>query len=137
VLIRSEQGPAAERAIAAAGLVPDAAGRFRTQCPACRAPIEAAALLPVPPAAPAEAGEATAAAVAGGTKGAAALQQQHAQLSGSGGGKPEVAEAHRLELPPEQLAALRAAQLARAAAFARQRRQVQLLGLAMVSVSSA
>lgn len=137
MLIRSEQGPAAGRAIAAAGLVPDAAGRFRTQCPACRAPIEPAALLPVPPAAQADSGAAAAMALAGGTKGAAALQHQHAHFSGSGGGKPDAAEAHRLELPPEQLAALRAAQAARAAAYARQRRQVQFLALAMGSASSA
>lgn len=101
------QGQGAKRAIAAAGLVPDGEGRYTLACPACRAPVDPAQLLPPPPAAAATARRAT-------------------PVDSTGIlGRGESRESRRVELPPQQMAALRAQQAERKAAFERQRLRVR------------
>ena len=116
-----EQGPAAERAVAAAGLVPDAQGRYRLACPACRSEVVPEALLPPPPPSPPPAAEAAT------TAGEAAQRDAACSATDSeqgAGGNQAAADSRRVQLPPQQMAALRAQQVERRAAFERQRQQV-------------
>lgn len=115
------QGPAAERAVAAAGLVPDAKGRYRLACPACRSEVVPEALLPPPPLSPPPAAEAATATSEAAQRDAACspTDSEH-----GADGNQAVADSSRVQLPPQQMAVLRAQQAERRAGFERQRQQV-------------
>jgi hypothetical protein len=115
------QGPAAERAVAAAGLVPDAHRRYRLACPACRSEVVPGALLPPPPPSRPPAAESATAASAAARMDAAGAG---ADTEHGAGGSQAAADCSRVQLPPQQMAALRAQQVERKAAFERQRQQV-------------
>ena len=118
--ICQEQGQGAERAIAAAGLIPDDAGCFMLACPSCRMPLSPATLrhaLPPQNAASTQAARPKRSPTRGTGDG----------RSAAGGDVSKTEVAGGFQLPADQMAALRAQQAARAAAFDRQRQLVRSL----------